>query len=502
MNPLSKLAKETILYGLSSMLGRIFSYALVPFYTSLLLPAEYGVITELYAYAAFLNIIFSYGLETAYLRIASSQQYRNVEGEAMGLLLVSTFLFSGIFIAFAKPLGAWLGYANHFHYIYWLVAIVATDTLLVIPFAQLRLNHQALRFTLVKWIQILLQIGLNIWFLWIVPRIVDKGLPSHPSILANLLYRPTNPIVAILLANLIANVCIACWLGYTWTAFQLPVRWSTVRALLGYALPLLVMGLAGMVNEMLSRALLRHLLPPNFYPGFSNETIVGIFGACYKLSVFMSLAIQAFRYAADPFFFKHAPEASTTSLFGKVMQTYVVVGCFIWLAISINLELLSHLFLRQPIYRHGLSTVPYLTFGYFCLGVYYNLSIWFKLSHQTYYGALLTGLGALITILLNWLLVPYWGYWGAVWATLTSYLCMAISCYWQGQRHYPIDYPVKAGLGIVVLTFMLIVLLNQITYPSWRCSIVMNLVWTIVIGGSVVGLLYYDFKNKRNLIKS
>lgn len=485
MNPLRKLASDTAIYGLSSIIGRVMNYLLVPFYTSILLPAEYGIVTEIYAYIAFLNIFYTYGMETAYLKFATAGSLVGPFRISVNLLGTTSVFFSSVLILLATPLINYLGYPGHELYIYYTAVILFIDTLLVIPFARLRLLDQASRFAKLKFMQISANILLNVLFLYIIPQVVaGKWLPACQPVVSYL-YNAADRISYVLLANLLANCCVLPWMKISLDD-PMPDRGDKqVKRVLGYALPLLVVGLAGMTNEMLSRVLLKYLLPldlHNIYPGQTRESILGIFGACYKLSIFMSLGIQAFRYAAEPFFFNHAADSQSPQLFSKVMQIYIIVACWIWFSISVNLELLGYLFLRHPTYRMGLNMVPYLSLAYLWLGIYYNLSTWFKLVNKTYYGSIITIIGALVTILLNLLLVPHWGYMGSVCATLCSYVTMAVICYYQGQKHYPIRYQTAPGLLVILFTGLLVLMVKKLNYSIPSYSIISNMAFTLIYG--------------------
>lgn len=486
MNQLKKLAKDTITYGLSSMVGRLLNYLLVPFYTSVLLPAEYGVITELYAYLAFLNILYTYGMETTYLKFATAENASATFSLTNSMLLCTSVVFSSLLIAFAPLLVNYLGYPGKGIYIYLMAVILWGDTLLILPFAKLRLLNRTMQFAKLKCWQIGINVLLNILFLYVFPRvssITTSGLCciGHGAACDHVTY--------ILLANVLANISILPWAGISCKDFTYQLEGSQVKKILVYALPLLIMGLAGMVNEMLSRVLLKHILPMQLYPGESKEAVLGVFGACYKLTMLMALAMQAFRYALEPFFFKHAVEKESLPLFSKVMQAYILIGCWVWVAISLNVDLLALIFLRNPAYRAGIHIVPYLALSYLWLGIYYNLSIWFKVVHKNYYGTIITAIGAGVTTLLNVYLVPYLGYMGSVCATLCSYISMVVLCYYQGKKHYPVPYRVREGLMMMGITGGLIMIMGQLHYAHMSHSIVSNITLTVIAGGAVYAYL-------------
>lgn len=494
MHSIKKLASQTVIYGLSSIIGRVANYLLVPFYTSIFLPEEYGVVTEFYAYAAFFSILYTYGMETAYFRFAAQGQELQSFNIATSAILFTSLIISVLLALFATSLINWIGYPGCERYIYYLIAILAIDAMLVIPFAQLRLRKQPIFFASAKLLQIGLNILLNLLLLYGLAKIyIGQALPLLQPFVVRF-YTPDRRVAYVFIANLMANVALLPLLSKSFIQLRFQLPWQQLKSMLAYAFPLLLMGLAGTVNEMLSRALLRHLLPPGFYSGKSNEAILGIFGACYKLSVFMSLGIQAFRYAAEPFFFVHAQDKHAPTLFSQAMHGFILIACFILFAISANLDLLSYLFLRNPEYRTGTEIVPYLLLAYLWLGVYYNLSVWFKLADKTYYGTLITGMGAIVTIVLNILLVPRMGYWGSVWAAVASYAIMSGLCYFEGQKHYPIPYQVGHGLAYIVGTISLVPLVRSIAYTNWASAMASNLGLTLLFGLLLYGLGRRDWR--------
>ncbi len=480
MQPTKKLARETALYGLSSVVGRILNYILVPFYTSIFLPADYGILTEWYAYAAFLQVLYTYGMETAYLRFA--KQEPSAFDLAVSVLLVSTLVLSGLLVVFATPITIGTSYPGCERYVYYFATILAIDTILTVPLAQLRLQGKASFFASIKLFQIGLNVTLNFVLLYGAAQI-DKGhwLASLQPYIA-CCYDPKKCVDYVFIANLVANAAALPLLSTPLRQIKFQVSWQRLKLMLTYAWPLSLMGLAGVVNEMLSRAMLRHWLPPDLYVGQSNEAILGIFGACYKLAALMLLCIQAFRYAAEPFFFSQAQARDAPALFSTVMHWFILGACFVLFSVSINLDLLGLLLLRKAEYRMALEVVPYLMLGYLLLGVYYNLSMWFKLTDKTHYGTWLVGIGALVTIFLNRLLVPQVGYWGSVWAMVASYATMCLVCYYWGQKYYPIPYQMGRKLAYIIGTMVCVLLTKRIPYTNSTNAMVSNLVLPLLFG--------------------
>jgi O-antigen/teichoic acid export membrane protein len=480
---LRKLAGQTIIYGASSILGRLLNYLLVPYYTYIFAAGEYGTITEFYAYAAFLNVLFTYGMETAYFRFATAQKDNagSVFNQATSALLLSSILLSGILFVIATPLTEYLHYPGKEHYIRWFAGILAIDAIVAIPFARLRLENRPVYFAITKLVNIGLNIGLNIFFLSVCPAVLRGDYPAFLKPLAETVYQPGYSIEYVFLSNLLANAALLLLLMPVFSSFRFSFQWTSLRPMLTYAYPILFAGLAWVTNEMLSRWALRFWLPENFYPGLSNEAALGVFGAVYKFSVFMTLTVQAFRYAAEPFFFSRAADKNSPELFSKVSHAFIVFGCFVVLVISTNLDVLQYI-LQQEVYRQGMHVVPVLLFANLFLGIYYNVSIWYKITDKTYFSTWITGSAALFTILLNYLLIPVAGYEGSSWVTLLVYFGMAASCYWLGQRYYPIPYPLVRDSFYIILTVLGIWLINQLNFFSMSLLLSVRIMIYVLLG--------------------
>ena len=448
MSIAKKLASQTATYGVSSIVGRVLSYLLVPIYTGHFVPAEYGVVTALYAYVSFMNVLFTYGLETTFLRFANrpGADRRELYNRMLTMLFISSIVLTAILCLLARPLAGLLhlppGTEN---YIVWMALILGLDAVVALPFARLRLENKARKFATIRLFNILVYVGLNLFFVVLCPA-VERSAPG--SLLAGLrplvsaLYNPDLGIGYIFLSNLIASALTLVALWRELLDFRL--RWPSLeflRPILAYSLPLMLMGLAGIANETLDRLMLPVYLPKGFYPGLSSEAANGVYGACYKLSIFMSLVIQAFRYAAEPFFFAQSTEKNSPATFALVLKWFTLCCTFIFIGISLNLSWIGPLFLRSSVYRTGLGVVPILLLANLFLGVYYNLSVWFKLTDKTYFGTYIGAAGAVLTVVLNLLLIPVLGYMGSAWATLACYFMMAALCWWLGERHFPVPYP-------------------------------------------------------------
>jgi O-antigen/teichoic acid export membrane protein len=456
MSVLKRLAGQTAVYGISSIVGRVLTYLLVPVYTAAFAAAEYGVVTGLYAYVSFLNVVFTYGMETTFFRFANrpGTDRRELYNRVMSLLLVSSVLLTALLMLLARPLLSLLEIPpGHEQYAVWVALILGLDAVSAIPFARLRLENKARKFAAIKLASILLNVGLNLFFILLCPAVAQGHLLQFLRPLVEAVYNPTLGVGYVFLANLVASAATLLLLGRELLDFRFRLNLAPLRPMLKYAYPLMLMGLAGMVNETLDRILLPKWLPDNFYPGKSSLTAVGIYGACYKLSIFMSLVIQAFRYAAEPFFFAQSTEKNSPATFANILKWFTLCCAIIFVGISLNVEDFGLLFLRRPEYREGLVVVPILLLANLFLGVYYNLSVWFKLTDKTYYGTYIGAGGAVLTIALNFLLIPLLGYVGCALATLACYFMMAVLCWRLGERHFPVPYPaLRLGLWLLGAT--------------------------------------------------
>lgn len=448
MSKIRRLAGETVLYGLGSILPRFLNFLLVRLHTGIFLPDAYGVITKLFAYIAVINVVLMFGMETAYFRYASKPESdeKRIFNAAQTFVISISLITALICIIFSQSIASLLLVPQHPEYIVWLAIILLTDAIVAIPFARLRLQKKALQFAAGKLINIALLVGLNLYFLKVA-------------------YKAEIGVGYVILANLIANGFYLIFFSKTLLSWRPVYDRSLNSIMVKYAYPIMITGLAGMTNEMFSRVTLEWWLPENFYPGQTSEYALGIFGACFKFAVLMNLVVQAFRYAAEPFFFSNADDKNSPILFARVNHYFVIVCCLLLLAVSINLDILKY-FLKREEYWAGLSIVPILLLAYLFIGVYYNMSTWFKLADKTYYGTIITIGGTIITFAANYLLIPYYGYIGSSWATLLCYGSMTIACYVTGQRYYPIPYQIHKSLAYISITLVIIYSVNSITFEN------------------------------------
>ena len=458
MSILKKLAGETLSYGFSTILGRSLNFLLVFVHTIAFLPAELGINVKLYGYMAIANIIYTYGMETAYFRYAkeSPAKYYNI---ILTAIIATSGLFTLCLFLFSDPIMAQLGYENKGIFLKWLAVILAIDAITAIPFAKLRLEIKIRTFVQAKFVSILINVGLNLIILLVLKPMHEQG--TGPEFLNNI-YRPEVGAGYIFLANLIGNAPLFYWLKAEFKVFKWTWNWTELRSLWVYSYPIMFMSLAAMFNLMFDRLLLEEFLPESFYPGRSSQDALGIYGNCYKLSVFMSLAIQAFKYSAEPFFLGKKTEANDQSNLALVTHWFIIICTFLWVGVSVNLFWIKTLFLRREIYWEGIGIVPILLLANLFLGVYYTQSVWFKKTNKTYMGTIITLIGLVTTVAGNIIFIPKYGYMACAWSFLASSSVMMILCYLGGQKFDPIPYRWKAGLFYIVLGFLCIEIGNKI----------------------------------------
>jgi O-antigen/teichoic acid export membrane protein len=453
MGKLKRLAGETVLYGLGNIVPRFLNFLLVPLHTDVLLVEEYGILSKVLSYVAVLNVVFTFGMETAYFRFATKEgaDEKKIFNIAQTVVTVISFFSAIILIAAAGPIAIALDIQGYETMVILFVAILFIDAVVAIPFARLRLQKKAVQFAVGKIANIFILIALNFYFLKIA-------------------YDPSVGINYIVLANVIANAFYILFFIKTFLQWRPAIDRQVTSTMTTYAYPIMITGLAGMTNEMFSRQTLDWWLPENFYPGQSAKYALGVFSACFKFAVLMGLAVQAFRYAAEPFFFSNASDKQSPQLFARINHYFVIVCCVLLLGVSINIDIFKY-FLADSEYWQGLSIVPVLLLGYLFSGIYYNLSVWFKLTDKTHYATIITIFGAIITIAGNYFLIPIAGYMGSSIATLLCFFSMTVICYAFGQKYYPIPYNVVGSLSYIAATTLLVYAVNSVSIENqWAAT--------------------------------
>jgi O-antigen/teichoic acid export membrane protein len=487
-SPLAKLFGQTAMYGLPSIVGRLLNYLLVPLYTAIFAkPADYGVLSDLYAYVAFLVVLLPLGMETAYFRFIQQQEdtERVFNSSFLPVVLVNACFFLILYIT--NPwIAKWMLYRDHTEYIILVGSIVCIDAIASLPLAKLRAENQAKRFMIIQMSSILLNILLNLIFL--------LGY-FNPS-------RPEEGIMFILIANLLASGLKLLLVYNIIAKVKFIFDWDLIKKMLTYSWPLVIAGFAGIINETLDRVLLKQILyNPDIPNSLEQATAqVGIYSACYKLAMLVTIFLQAYRYAAEPFFFSQLKNQDRNAVFVRTMNVFIAIVCLAFLFVSINLGVFKF-FIRKEAYYVGLNVVPILLLANVCLGIYYNQSVWYKLSNQTKFGAYIALIGAGITILINVLFIPMYGYMASAWATLLAYMAQMIISFYLGKKYYPIPYDVRkfylyvgSAIGIYCL-FSLLRMGMNVPLKGFNGLL-------IFLGNlMVLGFIYLVFRNERALLR-
>lgn len=460
MSALRKLAGQTAIYGLSSIVARFLNFLLVPLYTSKFVfePAEYGVVTALYSWTALLNVVLTFGFETTFFRFAARQAPLS-SGEGSGVRSHSSTLYStatwGLFFpalafmllgaVFSQHIAEGLHFGTYASSVLMLVGIIGIDAITAIPMARLRQQGRPWKYAFINLLSVGVNIALSLFFLLYCMKRTNMG---ESNALIDAVYDPSFGVGYVFAINLVSTAVKLLVLLPSWPSLKAMDK-DLLRAMAAFGAPLMIAGLAGMVNETADRVILKYLLPADI-----ADSEIGIYGACYKLAVLITLFIQAFRMGAEPFFFSHAKEKNSKETFARIMNLFVAVCMAAFLVVMLFLDLFKW-FIPNPAYHVGLRVVPILMLANVFLGIYYNQSVWYKLTDRPRVGSTISLIGAAITIVLLFVLIPSLGYMGAAWATFICYASMAAISYVWGQKHYPIPYNVTRVLlymaGAVVL---------------------------------------------------
>ena len=486
MSLIKTLAKETAIYGISSILVRLLPFAiLTPFYTRRFGDFDYGIITEVYTWAALLMVVFTYRMETTFFRFGSKkEQFEKSFSTSAASLLCSTILFGGLLLAFLTSFASLLSLEDYKELVLYLVLIVGFDALTAIPFASLRLKNKPIRFAIFKSLNIVLNIGLVFFFLKFCPWVIDRGWTFFENF-----YDPTFEIKYVFLSNLCASLLVL--ILFLPTYFKLKLRFDIQlwKRMITYTLPLFVVGIAGVINQFAGNTMIKELSSE----GEASFDLEGIYGAAAKLAVFMNLFTQAFNFAAEPFFFNNADRKDAKNIYASVAKAFTIVGSFGFLSILLYLDLLKYFIGNEgSSFHQGLGLVPFLLIAYLLLGIYYNFSIWYKLTDKTRIGAMIAVGGSIITITLNFILIPNpnIGYFGPAYAAVACYGFMCLAGYFTGQRHFPIPYPIR-NMIIHVLIAMGFYGLSIFIRPILEENLWYILPVNTLIMLSYLGLVYF-----------
>lgn len=472
MSTAKKFAGQTAIYGISTIAGRVLSFFLTPLYTSTkaYAPGAYGVLTTMFSYVSVLNSVLAFGMETTFFRYLNKhpENKQRVYNNAFASVATITILFLLCTVPFIGHIANFIdvshgavlthaavstkmatSHADFVTYIDYFLAILVIDAWCVIPFAKIRADGRPGRYGVIKLINIGIFISLNLTFILVLPYWIHHHLAGALWISS---WYVKGWVGYVFLSNLVASIITFLLL----LPELLKIRFDFDRKMLldmySYSWPVLVANLSYIINENLDKILLGQLLPPKV-----SLHDVGIYGACAKISLFLSIFIQAFRLGAEPFFFSHAKNKNAGQTYARIMDYFVIAVCVIFVALIANIELLKY-FIPNKAYWVGLPVVPPLVFGYVSLGIYMNLSVWYKLSDQTKYGLYISGVGAILTIILNVIFIPKYSYMASAWVSLIAYATMMVLSYVWGQKNYPIPYDLKKNIAYIVSSILIVYL--------------------------------------------
>lgn len=437
------MAKDTAIYGTSSIVGRFLNWLLVPLYTyKLASTADYGEVVQLYAWMAILLVILTYGLETGFFRFANDSSEKNpasVYSTCLFSLVATTSLFLLLVFGFLSPISRFMGFAEHPEYIAMLALIIGIDAFCSLPFAHLRYQKRPFRFAGIKFGLIAVNIGFNLFFLLLCPWIHARWPGS-----ISWFYLPDYGVGYILVSNLI--MCGVQLILLFPEIFR--IRWTfradLLRRILRYSFPLLILGVAGVMNQSLDKILLEQLM---------GKEVAGIYGANYKIAVVMAMFIQAFRYAYEPFIFDKNKGEDKRTAYADAMKYFVILGLLIFLGVMFYLEIVAH-FIGSA-YRVGLAVVPVILLAELFMGIFFNLSVWYKVTDRTHWGTWFSLIGLAITLAVNLTLIPVYGYMASAWAAFSCYFVMMAASWLVGRKRYPIPYDLKSMGGYFLLAAIL-----------------------------------------------
>ncbi|GAA4330913.1 polysaccharide biosynthesis C-terminal domain-containing protein [Mucilaginibacter gynuensis] len=463
MSTAKKFAGQTAIYGLSTIVSRTLYFILTPILANILSVKVYGIFTKMYSWASILGAMLSFGMETTYFRYLNkrSDSRDKVYANSFIAVLAMSVVFLTFSVLFSRPIALWLKTGNtntvedYVFYVRCFIYILTIDAICVIPFAKLRADNRPMRYAYIKFLNVVLVVSLNLFLLFGVPYIINNNLPGAAWM--QQWYR-LHWVGYVFLSNLVASAFTLLMLLPEIFQIKLKFDKAILKEMLLYSFPILVANMSFIINENLDKLLLDKLLPQNI-----SEQEIGIYGACAKIALFLSIFVQAFRLGAEPFFFSHAESKNSGQTYARIMNYFVIAICLIFVALIANIELLKYFIrasnpIQRELYWSGLKIVPVLLFGYISLGIYMNLSVWYKLSDQTKYGLYISGIGALLTIVLNIIFIPKYSYVASAWISLAAYASMMILSYLWGQKNYPIPYNVKKNLAYIISSVAIVYL--------------------------------------------
>lgn len=482
MANLKSLAKDTAIYGMSSILGRFLNYLLVPLYTSNISAASggYGIITNLYAYTALLLVILTYGMETTFFRYANktNEDPQKVYSSTLIMVGFTSLLFIVLVSIFLQPLSGVMGYSDHSSYVWVMAATVSIDAFQCIPFAYLRYKKRPIKFAALKLLFIALNIALNLLYFVVLPDLYK----SYPEVIQHV-YSPETGVGYAFYINLVCTASITFFFYKELTGFKYTFDKELAKRMLSYSWPILILGIAGILNQTAD-----FILFPYLYKGGQAHQQLGIYGAASKIAMIMAMITQAFRYAYEPFVFGKGNDKDNRETYAVAMKYFIIFTLLAFLVVMGYINILRHIIGRD--YWEGLKVVPIVMAGTIMMGIYFNLSFWYKLIDKTIWGAYFSGIGCFVLILINIIFVPQYGYMACAWAGLIGYATAMTLSYFVGQKKYPINYPLKSiGIYVLIAVFFFI----AITYSNQHLPKIYALaVNTLIIFAFIAHIIYHD----------
>ena len=474
MSGLKTLFKQTFIYGLATVLPRMLSFLLVPLYTTegvLSSVAEYGEVSVIFSYFVLFNVILAYGMETAFFRFFNKESDKNSVTSTAAISLVLTSI--GFFVLgylFKNQISSLIDI--EVKYIELVIWILLLDALVIIPFAWLRANEKPMRYAIIKIFNVIINLCLNLFLLlWLKDLAID-------SLVFDSIYKPNFEISYIFIANLISSGVTLMLVLPFYTKIKYAFDAALWKRMLKYATPVLIAGVAFSINETFDRILLDYLLPENI-----AKTEIGMYSACYKLALFMTLFATAYRLGIEPFFFSHAKTENPQKNYARILEFFVAFGSIILLSVVVFADILKPIIVRSEAYWEAMWIVPIILLANFCLGVYHNLSVWYKITDRTKFGAYISVFGALLTLGLNFWLIPIISYKGSAIATLTAYASMMLLSYYFGRKYYPIPYNLKK----IGMYLVLSVTLSMLSFYQFRENYIVGVSMLIVF----LGIVYF-----------
>jgi len=467
LNPLKRFLKDTIIYGIAAVLPRVINFLLVKVHTDALPTNNYAENTNFYIWAALFSVLLTFGFETAFFRFYKTEEKKDA---LVSMSFISVFASAIVFVIIAFTFSDFFtrifDFGGNPLQLKLLIGILALDTLAVIPFAYLRASNRPIKYASIKLINVAIIVSINLLFLKFIPEFKTSG--KEIPVFLDTMFNRTAIVNFIFIANIVGSaISLILLLPYLFK-FKWSFNTALFKKMLTYSWPIAVAGIAYVINENLDKILIGKLIDKN---------AMGIYAACYKLAIFMNLYIMAFRLGAEPFFFNHSDKKNAKETYAKILNYFIIIGSLVFVGIVVFIDVLKQLFINQQ-YWEAIIIVPIVLLANLFLGVYHNLSIWYKLTDKTRYAMLFSIIGAVITILMNVLLIPEIGFIASAWATLLAYGSMMVLSYFIGKKYYPVPYNLKKSGSYLIAS----ILISYISFQYFRENYVISIGFVVAFG--------------------